>query len=344
MRSFKRALRVTAVTALLCALLSALVFEGYYQTTQYIYMDAGIRRELAGSVDTLFCCSSQGKNALVPAQYDLFTGANSYNLGGAQITMEGRYTLLKQELSRNPVKTVYLELSFESMSRNRRSEGIEGDLYLLARLDNPLQRMAYFLTHFHPGEWRQTFHQTFRLGLLCWQDILTGNLLEPAFAETKGFQPEESVDLTLSRQMLAACHHAETAPAVVRPENLRALEKIVALCREKDVRLVLLTVPISPTLIWKTANLDEIHDQLADFARANDLEYYDFNLYRNGYYAPNLFFVNERHMSQYGAEPFTRNMADLMARVDAGEDVTGLFYPSYAALETDRAGADGLLD
>lgn len=334
MRSFKRAVLVTlSVLVLFCAL-SALVFAGYFHTTERSYQSWPACKALAGTLDTLFCGSSQGKNALIPARYDAATGSESYNLGTAMISMRDRRELLARELDRNPVRTVYLELSYESLSRDEAAEGIEGRIYALGAQETFFQRLRYVFTRFGVGDWRALYSDTFAKGIRGWKAILSGSRRPVPYEDTRGYEALPSADLSA-----AAPEPMEPVSTAQRPENLSELRAIAALCRERGVRLVLVTVPISPTRIWRVPELDTIRAQLQAFADENGLEYYDYNLYRAADYSARDCFANEQHMSGAGAERFMADFLAVEAGLAAGEDVRPLFYESYAALREAR-GAD----
>ena len=83
-------------------------------------------------VPLTFCSgASYAMRGFRPDILDQELGVNSYNLSCSRQTMQGRHELLNLELNRNPAKTVVLELSYDSMTRNRDEEGPEGDMYML---------------------------------------------------------------------------------------------------------------------------------------------------------------------------------------------------------------------
>ena len=332
MRDIRKAVCSTLIVLLLWALVSMAVFEGYFQTTRQSYQDASIRRALAGTLDTIFLGSSQGENAFLPTQFNADTGASSFNLGSAMITMQGRYDLLKKELGRNPVRTVYLEFSYESFSRDRRTESNEGELYLLGRWDNVFERIRFCATHFSPREYRAVYTDTFKKGIDGWKELLSGDRMPVPYPDTLGYHPTDTVDLSLPAEVMAAERGSVTVDTTQQEYNLRWFREIVLLCRENNVELVLVTVPICPTLVGRIANLDAIREQLDGLATQYGLRFYDFNLLIGNAYSATDSFCNEQHMSQTGAARFTADFTAVLAREAAGEETSSLFYPSYAAL------------
>ena len=111
MRNFRRAL-CSVLAVLVCfSLITAVIVFPYYAWGTYPYQDAKARKDMAGQFDLLVSSASQGLRAIDPRALDDALGCTSYDLGAPLQTMYGRYLFLKEELDRNPVKTVILELS-----------------------------------------------------------------------------------------------------------------------------------------------------------------------------------------------------------------------------------------
>ena len=106
------------------------------------------------------------------------------------------------------------------------------------------------------------------------------------------------------------------------------LRKTAAFCQENGINLVLFTAPLPSAYLYNTANYQAYVDALRDFAIENNTVYWDFSLYKD-VDTLNLLvgdFSDAHHLNGQGAEKFTAVLCDTIARGNAGEDVSTLFY------------------
>lgn len=338
MRSFKRTLWKAAVFLLSVFVISEIIVEPYFHSEVYHYQDAAVRDSMAGTLDLLISGSSHAYRGLMPEVLDEKLGCNSYNLSTSLMTMAGRYELLKKELGRNPVKTVILDLSYNTLTRNRITEGPEGDLYQLGRYSNYLERMGYFFRHFQLNEYARTYYDTMNRGIQSWKRLLRGEGRRGSSEKyaTKGWQGADSTpippleeDQVHSRPLRTKNDHSD----------LDYLTKILTLCKEKGIQVILVTLPISERITRMYDGLDEIYGQYVELSRTWGLPFYDFNLYRGktGLFSDETAFCDISHMSEEGSRDFTDLLADVLLRIQAGENISGLFYDSYAQAEVGEA-------
>lgn len=331
MRNSKvKALLVTlALVLCVCLLLSAFC-EAYFQYPAYYYEDAKVRKDLAGSLDTLIIGSSHAFRAFDPTVLDETLGTHSYNLSGALLTMEGRYLLLEKELERNPVRTVVIELSYNALLRDRDYEGPEGDIYLLGRLDSLPERIGAFFKLIRPSEYAEVFHDTLTRSRTAWGMLLKGQIGAPQMEEKRGFIPLQSTDLTLPYYDTFESYFDEFIYPDFRPDREKLLRDCVALCREKGARVIFAVTPLSDGPLIRYYDLGQIYEYYVALAEELDVPLYDFNLIRTREdYPPATAFFDELHLSGSGAETFSRSFADVLARADAGEDISPLFFETY---------------
>ena len=106
------------------------------------------------------------------------------------------------------------------------------------------------------------------------------------------------------------------------------LRKTAEFCQENGINLVLFTAPLPSAYLYNTANYQAYVDALRDFAAENNTVYWDFSLYKD-VDTLNLLvgdFSDAHHLNGQGAEKFTAVLCDTIARENAGEDVSTLFY------------------
>ena len=106
------------------------------------------------------------------------------------------------------------------------------------------------------------------------------------------------------------------------------LRKTAEFCQENGINLVLFTAPLPSAYLYNTTNYQAYVDALRDFAAENSTVYWDFSLYKD-VDTLNLLvgdFSDAHHLNGQGAEKFTAVLCDTIARENAGEDVSTLFY------------------
>ena len=93
-----------------------------------------------------------------------------------------------------------------------------------------------------------------------------------------------------------------TDSAPVYEKNMYYLEKIIELCEEKNVRLMLIKAPSNPTEAEK-----EYYNAVEKTANEKGIDFADYNMYFDeiGLDIKSDFF-DKRHLNIYGAEKFTR--------------------------------------
>ena len=334
MRSFKRTLLKALVFVLSVALISAIIVEPYYQNEIYHYQDASVRDHYAGTLDVLVCGSSHAYRAIVPEVLDRRLDCSSYNLSVSLMTMKGRYELLKKELDRNPVKLVILDASYNSMTRNRDKEGPEGDIYQLGRYKNPLERLSYFFRTFPLDEYMEVYYDTLHRGYHAWRTLLRGEGAKGSSAkyETKGYL---SLETTPFSQPAPQDYHSESINLQIDPECEAYMSKMIALCQERGIPVIVVVTPITQYSTLRFAGLDEMNQYLESYCSSYGVPYYDLNLFRGKtvLFPDSRAFYDATHMSDAGARPLTDLICDLIEALEKGESTDHLFYGSYAEAE-----------
>ena len=341
MSSFKKAIRVTAVFLVLVLVLSVGLIAYYYHRGVYTYEDAKVRKNLAGQLDLLICGASGSQVSVNPDVLDAVLGTTSYNLGSPRLLLHARTTLLQKELARNPVKTVLLEVSLDILSQDEdATDYARGEARMLTRLDSFAERVDYCRTYIPAKNYVQLYAISLRYGLESLLARLTG-ATSKIFVPIRGYRENAVHDVTILPDQLEALHNSERLPPV-RAENLAELQKMVDLCRAREVRVIVVITPTSDGFHWKLANEAESWDVLQDFCRRNGLTVLNFDLdrERRERFSEATSFSDDNHLCSEGAHVFSPLFAETVKRVLAGEDVSAMFYDSYAEMEADSPYAE----
>ncbi len=334
MHSFKKILRTSLLFLLIIAVISVALMEAYFRSERDYFQDGSERAALAGTLDTVFLGASHAYRAFDPTVIDPILGTHSYNLSGALMSMRSRLLLLQEEVSRNPVKTVVLEVSFNTMSRVRRNEGIEGDLYTMSRLDRFSDRVSFFFG-FYFDEWPDVYYKFVSEGVNVLASRIKGQFVQKKGDRRFGFVPTGpgNYKFTDNYQSIYRTRWKWINESVDE-ENLSCLDQITALCKEKNIELILVTTPISKEQLCSYGDYDVPYRWYCQYAEAQGLRYVDFNLYKEKetLFPDSEMFFDTLHLNTEGAERFSRLFAELEQRMRSGEDLSDQFYDSYAGL------------
>lgn len=331
MRSFKKALLSTLAVLLCFALLVAIAVYPYFAFDAFYYQDASVRQSLAGQFDLLISGASQGLCSIIPKTLDETLGCTSYNLCGALEPMKYRYLLLKQEVERNPVSTVILELSYDAMTRTRDDSGLELAIYQLGRLETASQRISYLFTEVSPKYYGSILSDTVERGMGVWKKLLRGKLEAPPKLESQGFYPYANFSPMPDKDTYQ--YHRSEGCILTEPteENLYYLEQILTLCQRNNIKVILLAVPTSESFLWREDNLDVMRQWYQDTSAKWDCTFYDFNLLKSKLerYPEATAYADETHMSKTGAIAFSEDLAQVLSMAQKGENIDDLFYSTY---------------
>ena len=228
-----------------------------------------------------------------------------------------------------------LELSYDSMTRNRDEEGPEGDMYMLGKLGGFMPRIKYFFSAIRPKEYGRMYYNYIDNGVNCIKKIIHGTWTNKNTKLEKGYAAYKRDDDELN-QDLKKIYHTRSFEETVYEPNVEYLNKIIALCKEKNVQLILVTTPLSKVTVCRYDNLDTFKEWYENVANENGLQYYDFNLIRDKEekLPDSSAFSDKFHLGNKGAGTFTKMFTDVLNKEAAGEDTSALFYGSYSELES----------
>lgn len=334
MRSFKKAL-LAALGFFACVIAFAgiLIFP-YFHGESYYYEDARVRDDLAGTVDTIVSGASHGYCAFDSCILDEELGTSTYNLSGPMMTMQARDTLLKKELDRNPVKTVFIEVSCNMLVRDRRLEGPEGDIYALPRMGSFRERLSYFFAAFEPEEYLTVCADTLDRGIQAWKARLRGEGSK-VDESARGFLRRDSRDLSVTPEEFAELHNKTRMDMQDLWTNKEYFWDMVEACQDRGIEVILVATPLSDRKLIEYTNLETPYGWMCYYAEKYGCPFLDFSLYRerDALFDDATAFFDEYHLSSTGAAVFTRELAELYRAIQNGEDVSPLFYRSYNELD-----------
>lgn len=330
MHNFKKIILHTALLIFFVIIILICSTLPYFWGESYYYQDYKVRTSLSGKLDTLVIGSSHALRSIKPTVLNEKLNTKAYNLSSPLMSMYGRYVMLEKEINRNPIKTVCLEISYNALTLDKKNLGLEGDLYVLGRLDNVFERINFFTNAFTPDEYKKVFSDII---VRSKNSFSIHNTIEQY--ETFGYLSMLSNNQLLSDETKEKIKNTKVLDTKIKEESLNYFDKIIKLCKKNDIRVILVVTPVTERMIIECNNLDDIFSQYIDLARKNNCEYYDFNLdkSRMKLYSEETSFYDITHMSDSGAEIFSNRLAEIIKDVDRGNNVSNYFLNSYTELK-----------
>lgn len=203
----------------------------------------GIQEEAENTIDLLVLGDSETYTSISPMQLYQKSGITSYICGQSQQRVFESYDLLKLALETQSPKVVILETNALFRCKD---QDVEIEKYIGGKI---YKYMPIFRYHY------------------LWKMPFEGN--DDVSTQYKGFRLRDKVKPYTGKEE----YMVETDEVAEIPEwNQKHMEDIIALCDEKNIELVLVSVP-SP----RNYNYKE-HNALTQYAKEKNLTYLDMNM------------------------------------------------------------------
>lgn len=336
MKDFKKAILASISVLLTLVILSSVILASF--SNRVTSADLELRNRLAGSVDCFFVGASHCQQGIDTIAFDEGFGCNSYNLAADAMTINQKKYLLEHELARNNVNTVILEVSYDTMRTTPVSDYTNNSVDHIFRLDNLKDRLKFFF-----------FETTLENKIIVysmWVVNCTKAFVYSVFnrpfidevtmakaAELKGSRslgceyegmPAEDVE--------SSYHSLAQGTDGYLEETIRGTEELIQMAKDHGARVIVIVIPVSDSYIWTHSDMDEFHDWTQQFCDRNEVEFYDFSLYKEkSVLFPDgwSFSYDNEHLGGEAPANFSRLLADVINMVDNGMDISDLFYASY---------------
>jgi len=329
MQIFKRFALYVLSVVLVVALVSAVFIIPWLHTPTDSH-DQALRTKRAGQIDTLIIGQSYAMNGIIPAKLDEKLGTTTYNLSGSLMPIHGQTYMIEKELARNPVKNVFIEITPDTFTTDELNTYGNGDSYIVARLDSLSERLDYLVRCVQPSDWPNIYARFLLQSMRFAAYRLLGKtaMIDDAHM---GFVPLKAQDVSLdvhSAQDVRQIMTIFNDPIAV---NIEKYETLIQLCLKAGCNVTLIYTPVSHSKVWQLYDQDSFLPWAKALAEKHGVTLFDFNLLKSRYslLSDETSFSDDSHLSPEGAEIFSSEMADILARHWAGEDVSALFYPSY---------------
>lgn len=302
--------------------------------------------------DTIIVGTSQGLKGINPECLDPALGSSSYNMSTNMQSLASSREIIQEAAETRAIKRVLLVIDHEVLSLNRAdSRRAEQALWMArARSESFPENLKTVWSFVTSPVWIKTSASlTF---LTPWvynrstdlkrnvREKLAGKVLDDTGHRlSNGYEPGEGVvDQSIHFITLreAATWDAEEPDLTfhsleLRQGNEKILQEICEFCKENGIELTAVVVPYPNYLnIYRLADYAAITDELKDLFSSYGFSFLDFNLTRESAFAlSGTDYHDVGHLNSSGAAKFSRFLGTTLKRLDAGEEVTDLFYDPW---------------
>lgn len=336
MHNFKKVIASLITVLLLFSILSLMIIEPYFNSEMTYYQDGRLRDSLAGKINLISIGASNNLCAFNSKILDEELNCFSYNLSGTLMTLNARKFLLEKEMERNPVQTVIMDMSYETLTRNENEEHAEGDSVTYARFSTMKERVKFLKKSISFYEWPVVYHRTYFNGIENWLARIKGIKIKGIDYTTKGFLEKKANNIELSKTEAKQNYQIKKLNTEFREENIEKMKDMIKKCHSNNIEVILVVAPSSDSRLWKESDQDVFYSWVTKFSKEQNCTFYDMNLIKNRYQVFNdrESFFDDQHMSLAGAKACTKTFCDIYKKSKVG-DVSNMFYANYENMKQD---------
>lgn len=340
MKTFKRIFVSAVVFISVILIVSGVIVSSLVNSEWEHCFDIENRNKLSGTVELLICGASQGMNHYSTYVIDENL-CTCYNLSGPAMTWDARTYLLEEELMRNNVKYVIIDISHNSLMQE---PTVSGEYYALPRLAKN-DRLKYFFTNVDYANQYELYGKLMNEGTRYLISKILGEIsflgtssVDNCYYPDKGFRYNENPnDITLSDDEIVSNYGIKTVGLDFSTENIENLQKMVDLCKQYGAQPIIIQSLESDRLNWEYTGMENLHNYLANFCQENDCIFIDGNLLVDRYtvFSDSESYADDQHLSGEGAVEFSMIICNIIKLIEADKDHSSMFYNSYDEMISD---------
>jgi hypothetical protein len=288
------------------------------------------------NIDNVYLGSSHVYCGINPFVLDEKNGQNNYNISIGYMRMNGAYYALKEVLDQNDVTRVVLDMDYFTTT------GTEGDLedkdtvtynwYVADGMKWSMNKVRFLLSATDSSFYADSFFPFLRFKSYMFdRDYIRQTVAskqtdayrnaEYRIEDESGVVEYQKKGYGYSTRQLQGEDRLIYQHSVLQEESpLTAsseayLRKLIELCRDRNVELVLIAVPIYDLQTICAEHYDAYTAQIRQIADEYGLSFYDFNLSRSEYLDIQKpeYFMNFAHLNATGAKLFSSYLDDVLS-------------------------------
>lgn len=312
----------------ICSIFLFLVFVGIISFV--LYRPFGKIYANSNNYETVVIGASHASCGTVPEIVDEKAETHSCIYASSASRIPDRFEMFLSSSKSKSVKTVVLETSYSILERAPDSYNFDKKILYFPRLSGLASKIdsAGRNFSFWEDQYDPLYAELIFEGLGAWEYILNGTYDD--YSNLRGHEVHGNYDQSLDASDAVRLHNSEPWGDGIIAENLSIVKEMARICEEKDIKLIIVTFPITEAALWQYYGWDDYHDTLFDFCSDNHIPYYDMNLLKNrcDYFQDENTFRDWEHLSENGAETMSEMLAEIINAETKGRPSKLEFYDS----------------
>lgn len=303
------------------------------------------------NVDMIYFGSSIGNRAYDPETVDAITGLKSFNLSSNDQPIVASYWGIKKVLNDRPIRFVILNLDYSNIGSYENNNAKVSYMQALSQYESLWHRISDYImlardcglkekesiNVFFPWIYNHVslnrraiidnIHKKIDYSYASTHegnaDFLARGHIEPKNVEYKSINLDKDIRTNSKNHYKIKDSHM-----AISSKAYQTFEDIINLCQREHVKLI---VTFAPRPAFDSLSLGNdyfhINSELRDFFASYGIPFYDFNMLKKDFWTnSDRYYYNFEHLNQYGSESFSAAFARFFNKLQAGEDVSSLFY------------------
>ena len=322
-----------------------LVFQPYGSQSELVWTEYRQTK----NIDTVFVGTSAAANGLNPQAFNDAIGAHAYNMSCPGQPFHESLTAIKTAAKDHDLKRVVMLVGYDTMAIDPLFG--HGLAYIQAKCSSePLPQAAADMADLFTYDYY--FKRNYSvLGFFPWAyshmhlspsnvyDNIYNRLHYDVFESGRRFTEKNDPNWeyrglgygSYNNTMSPSRTHSDlpsTEDREFSEQNVLALRRLCAYCRERGIKLYVLGTPYSP---YEIAAYGPTYatgmKSLQELVESEGGSYFDLNMLHRDVYDPMLsYFCDSEHLNHTGATQTSAVVAQMVARVEAGEDISDLLF------------------
>lgn len=338
----KKTVTFAMLLGILCIILNFLLVDNIHAYTRMMLEEM---YHYEGNIDVLFIGSSHTYRSYDTDLANTLLGKNTFNAGSSGQHWDGSYYLLKEALKYHNLETVYLDTYFSVAQYS--ASGANKAQYILSDYMRWSKNKISFLWNVGGIDavidsiipFRRNIRNLFKsykmiecVKLKLTDGFQIGNYEHISYnnEEYRGNGFVYSFEIA-SKRIDNAPERTIPAEKPISDYSYEYLCKIVQLCKNEGIELILVSAPMTDEMLSRVDGLQYYIDFISEFAQRNNIEYYNFNLCREEYLSLKASdFRDKHHLNGQGAEKFTKAFCSMVKMLSNDNSLKeNIFYDTY---------------
>ena len=290
--------------------------KGYYTLSRFREIDK------FSNIDILFLGSSQVYRGFDTRQFEQ-KNLKTFNLGTSAQSPYNSYYLLQDHIDKLKPKYIVMDLYWHMLAKEDVTESTI-DLISNHELTSNIVKMAWdthdytiissLLSNFI-SRWHTPLAKV-KEKKLPKEVYISGGFVESLI-------PKE--DLSMSNPKKAyQFRNLDTKLKTASEFQMEYLNKIIALCKQHNTKLVFVLIPVTKEYKNNLANYNDYITQITAFAKKNNIPFIDYNTRPDLSLSSSEDFLDKNHLSPYGASKFNKFFYNDLSALEVGKSMSSL--------------------